>query len=816
MKIRWTMIRLPLLAVSLISASAQTPLSNSVTIKDLSGSGQQNRPFSISRVFGQGEIASFPRARVAGVALLTQADVRNRWPDGSVKHAIVSFNATVPSNGTISVDFINQTSGNNTGELDKAGMLAYDNGTWDAEIQTSVGSVSARTMLQNLSLSTDVNSAQVRYLLRGPIVTQVLVEDRSSALAFDFGSTSHKSLHPMFVLTFHPNSNLGVKVEYIVENGWTSKLQDQTYSLTLKAKTATVFTKASFTHHARSRWRKVFWAGTATAGWQDENTPGINIDYNFRYMISTRAVPNFDLTKVVPASAVTNEINDYNSKKGSDEPQWCVGVVNKCASWTKQMPDPGGRGDIGVLPRWHVRYLYTFDQRLYPVMLGTALAGGNAPVHQRESDPALLYRIGTTVPALGRPFSIDARPVTSPAAVGTTSANGWNVDHAHQGAFAYIPYLITGDWYFLDELYFWSSRNVSAINSCVDQHWCRHESWGYISHTVEPRGVAWGLRTLGHTVFIAPDGTPEKQYFAEKLNNNMEIWEGYHGITNGTFPPSDPSCPSFNVYTSTSKWCWGNKIARTRVVGNKAFNNPLGFPELGEHTGPAPSVTPMIDTTKTGTTPVGVTWMHHLLQIAFGHLREQGFAVGALQDIFARFNINLTLNPSANPFYLGDYAFPMIRASDGQFFSTWAEWRTGFIASYDPRPLFLSRATDAEFGWSNIAYAALSYAPGISSGNLTGDAAWNWIKTNLPSQDLQNDNPKWAIVPRLTAPPTTISCDVNLDGAVNVLDVQLAINATLGTSPCPPADMDQDGSCTVIDIQRVTNAALGGTCRIGP
>lgn len=798
------------------------PTGNGITIRNLTSSAQNNRPFTISRVFVQGEIPNYPRARVGGTAVLTQADVRSRWPDGSVKHAMVSFTASIPANGTISVDFIDQPSGNNTGYLDKQGMLSYGTGAWDAVIQTSLGSVSARTMLQNLSLSTDINSNQARYWLKGPIVTQVIVEDRSSTLAYDFGSDAYKSLHPVFVLTFYPGSGLGVKVEYVVENVWNTKVQDQSYSLTLTANGSTVFTKATFNHHARSRWRKVFWAGTAPTGWQSEDNPGVSIDYNLAYMVSSRALPNFDLTKSVSAAAVSSEVNDYNSKKGPDEPQWCVSVPNKCGSWTKLMPDPGGRGDLGVIPRWYVRYLYTFDPQLYPVMLGNALASGNAPVHLRETDPNLFYDSGRTVKAIGRPLSIDARPTGGYFPVGTTSGNGWNVDHAHQGSFVYVPYLITGDWYFLEELYFWSARNLDAINSCVDQHYCRHESWGYISHTVEPRGVAWALRTLGHTVFIAPDGTPEKQYFNEKLNNNIEIWEGFHGITNGAFPPSDPNCSNYNVYTSTSKWCWGNKIIRTRVIAaGKPFNNPLGFPEMGEHTGPAPSITAMIDTTKTGTNPVGITWMHHLLQIAWGLLKEQGFPVRAVQEVFAKFNINLVLNPASNPYFVGDFAYPIIRASDGQFFSTWSEWRSGFLAGYDPQPLFLSRAGDVEFGYSHIAYAALSYAPGVTApGNLTGDAAWNWIKANLPNQSLQNDNPKWAIVPRTTSasppPASGPSCDINTDGATNILDVQLAINASMGISSCGIADLDQDGACTVVDVQRVINAALGSSCRIGP
>jgi len=55
------------------------------------------------------------------------------------------------------------------------------------------------------------------------------------------------------------------------------------------------------------------------------------------------------------------------------------------------------------------------------------------------------------------------------------------------------------------------------------------------------------------------------------------------------------------------------------------------------------------------------------------------------------------------------------------------------------------------------------------------------------------------------------ACDLNADGAVNVLDVQLSVNMDLGTSSCT-ANVDGSGVCNVVVVQRVINAALGGSC----
>src|SRR5262249_31334890 len=158
-----------------------------------------NRPVSISRVFVQGEIPGFAQAVVNGTAVLTQCDVKNRWPDGSLKFAIVSF--VLPSmspNSTVTGSFVNQGTGNNSRFLSQAGMLdtAYD---FDSTIQMAgaiTQSVSARTMLNNGSF---------RYWLQGPIVTAVILEDRSLARSYDkdFGDGS-KALHPIFEAWFYP------------------------------------------------------------------------------------------------------------------------------------------------------------------------------------------------------------------------------------------------------------------------------------------------------------------------------------------------------------------------------------------------------------------------------------------------------------------------------------------------------------------------------------------------------------------------------------------------------------------------------------
>lgn len=67
---------------------------------------------------------------------------------------------------------------------------------------------------------------------------------------------------------------------------------------------------------------------------------------------------------------------------------------------------------------------------------------------------------------------------------------------------------------------------------------------------------------------------------------------------------------------------------------------------------------------------------------------------------------------------------------------------------------------------------------------------------------------------RPAMPAVSNACDLNHDGVVNVLDIQLATNMALGVAPCT-ANITSPGVCDIVVVQRVTNAVLTGTCNTG-
>lgn len=188
------MTRYLLIVLAALQLGAAT---NSVKIYDRTGSEQINRPITLARAFVRGEIASFARPIVNGTpATVWQCDKKKAWPDGSLAFALVSFKATIPANGSITVTFANSTnpcsSGNqaacNAAGLDKTGMLNFNSGNWGAAIETTFND-GASGFTHTFNGKTILSDGHFTYWLRGPVATEVIAEDASPARVYDAGAS---------------------------------------------------------------------------------------------------------------------------------------------------------------------------------------------------------------------------------------------------------------------------------------------------------------------------------------------------------------------------------------------------------------------------------------------------------------------------------------------------------------------------------------------------------------------------------------------------------------------------------------------------
>ncbi len=860
----------PFMKMALAAAQASGPaVPNDVLIQNTAGVRQENRPFTVSRFFARGEIANCPRAVVENHPVESQCDVKTRWDDGSVQHALVTFFATLEAGRRLRVGFVNQEP-RGGGGLTREEMLAFADGKWGAGISAGAN-VEDNTEPVHLSVK-DILSAWngresdtgVRYWLKGPLVTQVIVEDKGAAAPFDFGwatplegvrnSTTilrnsteftvfdewakalaawptpmlvsadaeimricsirgktvsicgrglegtttadhntyidimpdhgwrradeqkHKSLHPIFVLTFYRGWK-GVKVEAILENVWANRLQNQVYNMSLQRGDPPQDVDAGHRttrvlHTNGSRWRKVFWSGVE---------PGaVSIDRNLPYMVYSRALPSYDLGRKIPETAVDQEYREFLR---TDR-----GEVMGSGQWLKHFPAPGGRPDIAYIPRWYMRYLYSFDPRLEEVLVANAGVSGHVPIHYRESLADRSYCAGscggTSPNALGRILSVDARPTVNTSVHNTADGrdqlrksggfgyNGWVGDVPHQPSFAYVPYLVTGDWYFLEELQFWAAFTLATSNPAPQPcGYCRNREWGWVASEV--RGRAWAMRDVGHAALMSPSGSPEKEYFTSKLNNLIAIHEGMFDIRDGSFHEPCPDGP-FNP-EQTTRWCWGrhfmgnepNPLMAYEVIpgaqGVQGSQQRNMWTDLDFQKFPPAAVLPQ-------SAAVAVyyfhpEWMVYYNQVVTGHLLEVGFkqvAVLHARSLTTRL-LHQLQDPEYNPYLVGAYRTPTVKCAPkldngrfvctpGGFMTSWGEVLRGYK---EVKSEFAEvHLNDAEHGYPVLARAAASYLYSLSADGLSGRAAWQWLAGKIDSA-IYDENPMWAQVPREINPLAT-------------------------------------------------------------
>ena len=88
---RTTLVACLALALALLAVPAWAQTITSVSIVEKAGVTTTNYPVTLSLIFKQGDVASHVTANVGGQTVTTQTDVKVRWPDNTVKHALVSF-----------------------------------------------------------------------------------------------------------------------------------------------------------------------------------------------------------------------------------------------------------------------------------------------------------------------------------------------------------------------------------------------------------------------------------------------------------------------------------------------------------------------------------------------------------------------------------------------------------------------------------------------------------------------------------------------------------------------------------------------------
>lgn len=421
-------------------------------------------PFTVGFAFKQGDI---PSGRFVATSLANaQASVKNSWPDGSVKFAVVSGRATLAANTATTVTLSSSASApagsaltltqlKATNAVASIGCGSYGTVTW----QTTDWDTPFQTWVSGPEMSS--------WIYRKPV-----------------GSDPH------LVGWLEVRLYVGGVVEVLpwVENGFirvagpTSKSATFTFTLGSTQRFSTALT---LPHHTRTP----LVSGSATSYWLDID-PNVVPRHDTAYLQATRLVPTYTGTVAANAAIITLLPSTFTPL--------AQGVFNYDSD---NMGAVGFQYPIGLLPWQDVLYLTCTAAKTYSAVVFGGMSAGRYPTHYRDENTNRPLRFSQYPNiSLNASTTGDYPPATS-----GTAPPGWDIPH--HPSLGYMAYLVTGRWYFMEEVQFSATMNY-ITNVDGGQYTNRNFSNGLFladagANTV--RGAAWALRTLSQAVTVTPD-----------------------------------------------------------------------------------------------------------------------------------------------------------------------------------------------------------------------------------------------------------------------------------------------------------------------
>lgn len=164
----------------------------------------------------------------------------------------------------------------------------------------------------------------------------------------------------------------------------------------------------------------------------------------------------------------------------------------------------GGRLDIGFYTEWGAQYLAEQSSNSLEIMLQNADAGGGLQWHYADT------ATGEIVIA---PDDIDGIQSYRNNLKGGGTFNE-EPDSSHKPQLAYLPYLVTGDRYYFEELTAATSHHFATMGTLGDEM--------FFYPNLQTRSQAWMLRDLHLNTLIAPDGSATKVHFENYLDHFLQ------------------------------------------------------------------------------------------------------------------------------------------------------------------------------------------------------------------------------------------------------------------------------------------------------
>lgn len=638
------------------------------TLQLISSGGQSSgRQFvTLGHVFAPGDIPAGKSLSASGAfgSVPMQVDAKATHADGSLRHAVITLepgSRVFPQTVTLAPS--PEAAG---AAILPAALLAIP---YEAVVTLDLAGT-AYTASARAALQAAVDAGKLQSWLSGPLVSEWLV---SSPFRKASGE-AHPHLNARFAIRAY--AGLGsIRTDLTVENCWAFEPGPQgfAYSVSVSVDGKQAYAKPLLNHTHHARWRRIFWSGTQS---------GISAVPDREYWFSTGSLPNYDGSVKVSETALAGMAATFEPMSNGN--------------WTASMPETGAHDDIGPLPRSAALYLLSLDPRARENVLANGSAGGSYQIHYRDKARDLPVSIDDFpyMTLLGNPG--DTRnPATGKYESFPDVTNGmdkYEPDDAHQPSIAYLPYMMTGDHFFLEEMLFWADWNMVIANPAY-----RDGDKGLLKWS-QVRGQAWSMRTLGQAAYLTPDAHPMKAYFVRKLRNNI-TW-----------------------YTE-------------RYLGAAASANKLGWLDAGG---------------AVAYSPYGIApWQDDFFTWSIGYLVALGFPEAKpLVHWKGRFVTGRMIDAGYCWTNAAAYSLQVGTADGKILFGTFGElFQANFQgATADCAGRVMTGYPESPTGYPSNMQPALAAA--VDAGVPQAAAAWARYQTREPRQDY-TQSPQWAVIPGL-------------------------------------------------------------------
>jgi PcRGLX-like N-terminal RIFT barrel domain len=452
---------------------------------------ERDVPVTFGAVFARGDVptgSSLSATDKDGANIPLQVDAKAHHADGSLRHAVLTLSISHLEQGRQTAITISPGAKTNAPAISLESLPQAFDVVLDLSLNGKHLFASAHDLIMY---------GKPEFWLNGPLATEWWF----AGPLRDVHGVADPQLSAQFgIRSYGKDRPLRIEVDVENDRAWTPGPRTEFYDAQIRANGKTVFDKTAMVQPSHTRWRQVFW-------W--DKSADVFVKQDLNYLKKTRTIPNYDKNIEVSQAALATA---YDRSTKSDRAPMSSGVL------MKYMPTTGGRPDIGPLPLWTALYLLTMDRRAYEMMTVNGDLGGSFSAHYRNEKT-------------GRPVTTEEFPkisthsnyVGEKGELPLPDKGGYKdplvPDPSHEPSLDFIPYLVTGDRYYLEELQFWSQWN--SWGTVAENHGLGQSlvTWDQV------RAQAWSLRTLAQAEYITPDADPMKQTLTRELKANLAWYD---------------------------------------------------------------------------------------------------------------------------------------------------------------------------------------------------------------------------------------------------------------------------------------------------